>query len=137
MTIIKKTDHFTVLSTELNLTQTFYEMLGLRIGARPDFSFGGLWLYNADRPILHVVEVKTLPQERGVLDHMAFSGVDSNALLALLTDKAIGYKISQLPDPFNGWQVFFLDPNGAKVEIGFDGGDTPASKYLDAALEML
>lgn len=137
MSIIKKTDHFTVLSKDLQATQVFYEMLGLRVGARPDFSFGGLWLYNADRPILHVVEVKVLPEIRGVLDHMAFSGEDCNALLALLTRENIGFKTSQLPDPFNGWQVFFLDPNGAKVEIGFDGADTPMPKYLDASLKQL
>ncbi|PHR94247.1 MAG: dioxygenase [Robiginitomaculum sp.] len=137
MSIITKMDHFTILSTDLAATQAFYEMFGLSVGPRPAFSFGGLWFYCGKTPILHVVEKQEIPQEPGVLDHMAFSGTDINALLQRLTLENVGYTISQLPNPFKGWQVFFLDPNNAKVEIAFDIKDIPDEHHLNASLEQL
>jgi len=66
-------DHFTVVTDQLDHTRAFYEMLGLRVGPRPDFGIGGLWLYAEDRAVLHVVEQAAMPAlRRGVLDHMAF-----------------------------------------------------------------
>lgn len=133
MSIIKKMDHFTILSNDLAATQAFYEMFGLSVGPRPDFSFGGLWFYCGDIPILHVVEKQEIPEGPGILDHMAFSGTDINALLERLTLKNVDFKISKLPKPFSGWQVFFFDPNGAKVEIDFDFQDTPDECHMKLA----
>ena len=67
-------DHFTVLTTDNDKTLKFYEIFGLKAGPRPpDLGGTGLWLYAGDKPILHVIQKKDLPDDTaGMLDHMAF-----------------------------------------------------------------
>lgn len=121
MTFIRRMDHFTVVTDQLDDTRAFYEMLGLKVGPRPDFPVAGLWLYTAGRAVLHLVAVGEMPQlRRGALDHMAFYGEDIAATLALLQAKRIRYRLIRAPRPFSTWQVFFEDPNGVEVEIDFD-----------------
>ena len=57
---------------------------------------------------------------RGVLDHMAFRGEGINALLQKLKSAKLDYSIVRTPAPWDQWQVFFQDPNGADVEVDFD-----------------
>ena len=41
--------------SEMPAIEKFYgEVLGLKTGARPNFPFAGLWLYDGDDPIVHV-----------------------------------------------------------------------------------
>jgi catechol 2,3-dioxygenase-like lactoylglutathione lyase family enzyme len=121
MSGIQRMDHFTVVTDRLDETRVFYERLGLAVGARPDFGIGGLWFYVGGHPVLHVVEVSEMPAvRRGALDHMAFYGDDIVATLELLQRERIAYRLLRLPRPWSTWQVFFLDPNGAEVEIDFD-----------------
>ena len=116
-------NHFTILTDNLEKTLAFYdEHLGLRPGARPPFTFPGAWLYaeGGNEAILHViagVERKVLV--KGVIDHMAFTGRDLPATVKKLKDKSITYELRKLP-AYGTWQLFFHDPNGAKVEIDFD-----------------
>lgn len=125
MDYIRRMDHFTVVTDRLEETRTFYERLGLAAGPRPDFGVGGLWLYADGHPVLHVVEVARMPSpRRGALDHMAFHGGDIVRTLELLQREGIGYRLLRLPRPWSTWQVFFLDPNGAEVEIDFDAAQT-------------
>ena len=56
---------------------------------------------------------------KGVLDHMAFSGKGLAAAVAKLKKKSIPYELRRLPE-YGTWQLFFVDPNNAKVEIDFD-----------------
>ena len=80
-----------------------------------------------DAAILHIMEVEKLPNPRkGVLDHMAFRGKDVNALLRKLKTADVTYRISRTPAPWDQWQIFFEDPNGAVVEVDFDGQETLA-----------
>ena len=55
----------------------------------------------------------------GVIDHVAFSGRGLAAAVAKLKGKGIAYELRRLP-AYGTWQLFFHDPNGAKVEIDFD-----------------
>lgn len=121
MSGIQRMDHFTVVTDRVEETQRFYERLGLTAGARPDFPVGGLWLYAQGHPVLHVVEIAEMPVlRRGALDHMAFWGADIVATLEMLQREGTPYRLLRLPRPWSTWQVFFLDPNGAEVEIDFD-----------------
>jgi len=131
MTILRP-DHFTVLTDNLSATEEFYtQLLGLTVGARPDFSFPGIWFYIAGKAILHVMQANQMPESRsGVLDHMAFRGEDINALLEKLKAADVNFRVKRLPKPFNDWQVFFHDPNGAKVEVDFDGTETLNPEFL-------
>jgi hypothetical protein len=72
---IERMDHFTVLTKDAIATAEFHgSLLGFELGPRPAFSFPGVWLYSAGKPILHVVEKDEIPAGTGVLDHMAFWG---------------------------------------------------------------
>lgn len=116
-------NHFTILTDDLEKTLAFYaEHLGLKPGARPPFTFPGAWLYAAggNDPILHVIagmERKRLV--KGVIDHMAFTGRDLASTVEKLKEKSVAYELRKLPT-YGTWQLFFHDPNGAKVEIDFD-----------------
>ena len=118
-------DHFNIITDDLPATLAFYEEhLNLKPGARPPFDFPGAWLYadggKGKDPILHVVagkERKLLV--KGVIDHMAFYGTGLGETVARLKAKGIDYELRRLPE-YGTWQLFFHDPNNAKVEIDFD-----------------
>jgi catechol 2,3-dioxygenase-like lactoylglutathione lyase family enzyme len=118
-------NHFTILTDKLPETLAFYEEhLNLKPGARPPFNFPGAWLYadagKGPDPILHIVAgVDGKRLVKGVIDHMAFTGKGLVAAVAKLQAKDIAFELRRLPD-YGTWQLFFLDPNNAKVEIDFD-----------------
>ena len=118
-------NHFTVLTDNLPATLAFYEEhLNLKPGARPPFTFPGAWLYadggKGPHPILHIVAgVNKERLVKGVLDHMAYSGVGLAAAVDKLRKKNIKYELRRLPE-YGTWQLFFFDPNNARVEIDFD-----------------
>lgn len=116
-------NHFTILTDDLDGTVAFYgELLGLRPGPRPPFSFPGAWLYveGAGHAILHVIADR-MRQEllKGVIDHNAFTGQGLVETVGKLEGRGIAYDLQRLPG-YGTWQLFFFDPNGAKVEIDFD-----------------
>jgi catechol 2,3-dioxygenase-like lactoylglutathione lyase family enzyme len=118
-------NHFTILAEDLDATRAFYtEVLGLTEGYRPPFRFPGIWFYAGDRPILHIIHKSPLPDPKGgVFDHMAFSATDLKRSLAELDRRGIEYElVRQVGSGI--WQVFFFDPNGAKVELDFDPAET-------------
>jgi len=131
-------NHFTILTDDLPATLAFYEEhLNLKPGARPPFKFPGAWLYadggKGPDPILHIVA--GIAKERlvkGVLDHMAFSGTGLAAAVDKLRKKNIQYELRRLPE-YGTWQLFFFDPNNAKVEIDFDKSEpAPADAKTEA-----
>jgi catechol 2,3-dioxygenase-like lactoylglutathione lyase family enzyme len=121
MSIVRRMDHFTIVTDDVEKTKEFYAHLGLHPGDRPNFAVDGCWLYGAEgRPILHVIQVKTMPTpRRGALDHMAFWGEDMAKTLGWLKQRQVEYRLMRAPDPFRTWQLFFPDPNGVEVEIDF------------------
>jgi catechol 2,3-dioxygenase-like lactoylglutathione lyase family enzyme len=122
---ITEMNHFTVLTDDLERTRAFYvDLLGLREGARPPLGIPGAWLYAGERPILHVIAGRALPeQRRGVLDHMAFSATDLAGVSAKLKAAGISYNLGRQPES-NVWQLFLNDPNGALVELDFAASET-------------
>ena len=116
-------NHFTILTDDLDTTLAFYaEHLNLKPGPRPPSTFPGAWLYaeGGNDPILHIVAGKDKSVlVKGVLDHMAFSGKDLAGTVAKLKAKSIPYELRRLPE-YRTWQLFFFDPNNAKIEIDFD-----------------
>lgn len=123
MSIIQSMDHFTIVTANVATTREFYECLGLVPGTRPDFPIPGLWLYANGKALLHVIAVAeaAMPEpRRGVLDHMAFRGRGLIETVAWLKSRDVAHRLVRAPAPFRTWQLFFLDPNGAEVEIDFD-----------------
>ena len=114
-------NHFTVLTSDLDASRAFYiDLLGLTEGFRPDLGFPGAWLYAGDQAVLHIVAGRGVPASpRGVIDHMAFSARDLRAVAARLTERGVAYDLGRLPSA-GTWQLFCLDPSGARVELDFE-----------------
>jgi catechol 2,3-dioxygenase-like lactoylglutathione lyase family enzyme len=113
-------NHFTILTDDVPGTVGFYrDLLGLVEGPRPPLQFPGAWLYAGGAPILHVVGGRPADElKAGVIDHMAFSATGLSDTLALLAARNVSNTCRQLPG-VGTWQVFFHDPNGARVELDF------------------
>ena len=98
------------------------EHLNLKPGARPPFTFPGAWLYaeGGSDAILHVIAGRDKKDLiKGVIDHMAFTAQDLRGAVAKLKAGGLDYELRQLP-AYGTWQLFFMDPNGAKVELDFE-----------------
>lgn len=114
-------NHFTILARDIEETRRFYtDILGLKEGYRPDMGFPGIWFYVGEQWVLHVVAGRKMPSPpAGVIDHMAFSATGLPETLAKLKANNIDYRLSRQVGT-RVWQIFFDDPNGAKVELDFD-----------------
>ena len=122
-------NHFTILTDQLDTTLAFYaEHLDLHPGARPPFTFPGAWLYARDGkdPILHVIAGRQKRDlVKGVIDHMAFTGRDLAGTIAKLKARGIEHELRPLPGS-GVWQLFFHDPNNARIELDFDPSERAA-----------
>ena len=122
-------NHFTILTDDVERTVRFYhDLLGLKAGWRPPLTFPGAWLYAGDQPILHVVGGRPKTELRpGVIDHIAFTGDGLAATLAVLEQEKLEHVCRQQAGS-GVWQLFFDDPNGAKVELDFATDDRPSAR---------
>ncbi len=115
-------DHVNVKTRDLDRMSSWYqEVLGLRRGERPNFSFPGAWLYIGDKPIVHLVSVDrdlTAPQEELRLEHFAISATGLAAFLDRLKAKEEAYKPNKVPG-FPILQVNVWDPDGNHIHIDF------------------
>jgi catechol 2,3-dioxygenase-like lactoylglutathione lyase family enzyme len=118
-------NHFTVLSDNLDATRAFYMgLLGLTEGYRPPLTFPGAWLYAGDQAVLHIIAGRPLPADpQGVIDHMAFTAKDLPATVKRLEAHGIRYELRKQAGS-GIWQLFCFDPDGARVELDFDGAES-------------
>ena len=119
-------NHFTAIAEDRQKTLDFYVgLLGLREGYRPDLGFDGAWLYgNGTQPLLHLYFDRKAPTPRaGVIDHMAFSASDLQAVKARFDAAGVKYDLRRQTGS-GIWQLFSYDPNGAKVELDFDPAES-------------
>jgi len=117
---IEGMNHFTVLTDDVPKTVRFYgDVLGLVPGDRPNFDFPGAWLYAQGRAILHIVGGSAPGALKpGVIDHIAFTARGLAPTLAKLTAQNVEH-VCRRQVGSGAWQVFFFDPNGARVELDF------------------
>lgn len=113
-------NHFTILTDDVARSVEFYrDFVGLEDGYRPDLGFPGAWLYAGDTAILHIVGGKKREELKpGVIDHMAFTATGLDATIDKLNARGIHHACRQQPGT-RLWQVFFFDPNGARIELDF------------------
>ena len=120
-------DHVNIRTTELARTRAFFtEVLGLTVGWRPDFPFGGAWLYAGDKDVVHLVEVSRAgAATRGsALDHFAFAIDDYEGAERKLQEAGMAYEPSAAP---NGGirQLFVTELNGVTIELNCRAPATP------------
>jgi catechol 2,3-dioxygenase-like lactoylglutathione lyase family enzyme len=118
---IRLVHHLNVATQKLEETRQFYvQVLGLREGWRPPFSFAGYWFYAGDVPIVHIQQAKgpVTSSQVSALNHVAFQVDDLDGLLARLTAHGVDYKEFPVPgSPIR--QAFFEDPNGVRLEFNY------------------
>lgn len=103
--------------------EKFYgDVLGLKTGYRPNFKFGGIWLYDGDDPVIHVSArfpqgsiIKD--QHSGSVDHIAFKASGAVEFRKHLKKLGIDFEEQNIENA--GYQVFLYDPVGTKIEFNF------------------
>ena len=118
---LQRLDHINVCTRHLDQLKAFYsEVLGLTPGPRPNFSFGGAWMYCGAFPVVHLVERPALEPTQGDLriQHFAFAANDLEGFLARLKSLGVEYRVGILDD-FELCQVNVHDPDGNHVHIDF------------------
>jgi catechol 2,3-dioxygenase-like lactoylglutathione lyase family enzyme len=119
-------NHFTITAEDRDKTLDFYcGLLGLKEGHRPDLGFPGAWLYaGGSQAVLHIYWDRPMPAQRtGVIDHLAFTASGLKAVKARFDERGLKYDLRQQAGA-GTWQLFSLDPNGAKVELDFGPSET-------------
>jgi catechol 2,3-dioxygenase-like lactoylglutathione lyase family enzyme len=123
--MIEGLNHFTVIAEDYERTLAFYtQLVGLQEGPRPDLGFPGAWLYAAGRPVVHVYADRPVPAQRaGVIDHIAFTARNLKEVKARFDADGTPYELRRQRGA-GTWQLFCNDPNGARVELDFDPGES-------------
>lgn len=120
-------NHINIRTMKMEETKDFFvDVVGLKIGARPPFAGHGYWLYCGDQPIVHLSlsepdsPARTNPEGMGDgFDHIGLFAEGLDDVLANIEKHGVTYD-KRLAAGGKIVQVFFNDPNGVIVEIGFD-----------------
>ena len=130
---LTRMEHFLVVSEDLEGTKDFYcDVLGMKVGFRPDLGFPGYWLYMGDVPCVHLAEwetyavytarvgipISTKTPGTGSLDHIAFNATDFDTVVARIEGLGIEFSRSGI-DEIGLRQIFLKDPNGLTIELNF------------------
>jgi len=110
-------NHANISTVKLSETIAFFvDVLGLKVGPRPEFGIAGAWLYSGQQPVVHLVERPPPGGPEGAIDHISFTVPDLGAAMARLDQLGIAYRWSEIPSGF-GRQAFLQDPNGVTIEL--------------------
>jgi catechol 2,3-dioxygenase-like lactoylglutathione lyase family enzyme len=118
---VRGVDHINIGTDRLEETRAFFrDALGLTEGWRPEFQFGGAWMYAGDTAVVHLVDLAAAkrPSVEAALDHFALRIDDFDAAIARLDAAGVKYRAIDIPDtPIR--QVFLRDPNGVNIELNY------------------
>jgi catechol 2,3-dioxygenase-like lactoylglutathione lyase family enzyme len=118
---LERLDHINVNTTRLATMKAWYtEVLGMTPGPRPNFSFGGAWMYCGGLPVVHLVERDRLEPLGGDLrlQHFALAAKDLGGFLERLSALGVPYRVGILDD-FEICQINLTDPDGNHLHIDF------------------
>ena len=126
---LKRLDHVNIRTARLDTMIAWYtRFLGMTVGARPDFSFPGAWLYAGPDPIIHLVGRESTPlsdQTDLNLEHFAISATGLRAFLDTLSAGAQRHDLRKVPG-FPIVQVNLWDPDGNHIHVDFDAAEAKA-----------
>ncbi len=142
--MIESLNHFSIRTTDLEATRRFYEdVLGLKVGPRPDFPFPGLWIYSGDtskpyNAVVHIIGIdrddpsglKAYLGDReeqslhgsGALDHIAFFASGLAEMQQHLQGLGIEPRSRTVPS-LGLHQLFLDDPNGIVIELNYPANE--------------
>ena len=118
-------NHYNIRAQQphLDAIRDFYvDIVGMHVGWRPPFDFGGYWLYLGDQAVLHLVDGSPVKAGAGQIDHVAFTCSGLPQLEERLSQAGIAYRKSTVPGTTQV-QLFAHDPVGNGVEFNFASAD--------------
>ncbi len=107
----------------MNAVRDFYiDALGFTATRRGTAERVGYWLWAGESPLVHLMEPRddavADTTGSGVIDHLAFTCCDIEAMKARLEGQGVDYRVREAPeDGFT--QLFVMDPAGVRVELNF------------------
>ncbi|MGZ2256378.1 VOC family protein [Roseobacter sp. A03A-229] len=117
---IQRLDHVNVRTSKLDeMIQWYEKYLGLKSGPRPDFGFGGAWLYSGDHAMVHLVEVEQdCASVEPKIEHFALKATGYSAFIKRLEDNGIVADVVRVPGlPIV--QVNVEDCDGNHIHVDF------------------
>ncbi|MEZ5668782.1 MAG: VOC family protein [Alphaproteobacteria bacterium] len=119
-------DHVNLQTARTDQMVAFYrDIVGLELGARPDFDVPGAWLYLGDLAAVHLVTLRAgLQPKEPQIEHFAFRCRGLKRFTALCREKRVPYYVAIVPG-LDIRQVNVFDPDGNKVEMQFEATDDP------------
>lgn len=154
---LKKLAHFSVRSTDLELSKKFYtEILGFQVGFRPAFPFPGIWLYQggdeAEFGVVHLIgidkddpnglkdylgekEQSTLYGSAAV-DHIAFIACDLSDMHRRLQQSGLPFRERTVPG-LGLHQLFVEDPSGITIELNYPADEVKHQAPADKSNESV
>ena len=133
-------DHVNIRTTRCEETKDFFvDVVGLRVGDRPPFDFGGYWLYAGDHAVIHLTDARdrgahgeAAGRRGAAIDHVSFRMAGFKDVRQRLEQLGLAYEMRVVPR--NGdVQLFVDDPNGVTVELTFLGSEVAADDKAGAA----
>ena len=131
-------EHILIQTSDMEATRDFYtRVLGMHVGPSPDFKFPVFWLYIGDQDVIHVTAGGANTSENrkqylgqqsdavsgsGVIDPLAFRCTGLSETMEHLSKLNIDFKRRMVNDQ-GLFQLFFMDPNGIKVELNFSNAE--------------
>lgn len=135
---LERLDHVNLRTAHLEEMIAWYgRVLDLHPGPRPDFPFGGAWLYIGDRPAIHLVEVAEPPAAVAPrIEHFAIAATGLRELLARLEAEGVEHSLDPVPG-LPVVQVNLHDCDGNHIHIDFpaieaEGLTTGPGRYAAA-----
>jgi len=126
----QRLDHVNITTAVCEATKDFYvDVVGLTVGDRPPFQFGGYWLYAGEYAVIHLNDAlspgSTHPRDAhgmAALDHVAFRMMGLSTTRKKIEELGLKHRITVVPR--NGdVQIFVDDPNGVTVELNFSANE--------------
>ena len=120
---IEKLDHVNLRTIQLeNMINWYREVLGMRVGDRPNFPFPGAWMYANDIVMVHLIGIDG-PEGIGSeahlkLEHFAFSASGLHEFEDKLKAMDIEYRRVDL-SAFKLVQINIWDPDGNHIHVDF------------------
>ena len=130
-----KLDHVNIRTERCDETRDFFvDIVGLRVGDRPPFNFGGYWLYAGEQAVIHLTDARdqdahglAAGRAGAAIDHVSFRMTGYAPLREKLERKGLPFETRVVPR--NGdVQIFVDDPNGVTVELTFAGSEVNGSR---------
>jgi catechol 2,3-dioxygenase-like lactoylglutathione lyase family enzyme len=120
--------NFGCRESDLPKIEEFYgRLFGFKIGYRPPFASRGIWLYDGDHPLIHVVvrfpeDWAGIDHSRCGYDHTAYWVSNVNEYRRRFKEMGVPYEEQNVKNA--GYQLFAVDPVGNKIELNFPPGES-------------